>query len=261
VSARHPYRILLAVAAAATFAPLLIGPPAVGAVPRAVASIHPGGEVNFGGVSCEIGAIMRQGPAVFLAVPASCGGIDAGKVQDGCDEPVSPSGVPVSIEGAKYRGHLVYNSFTEMQLAGVMSTQRCYYDDLALVQVNPRDRHLVSAAIPGTAAPLSILSILPRSGTMLQMSSARGTAGATQHHGWLVTDTMTALSKTSNVGAPVTVRKKLVGMLLVLAKGPIPGLPVLQAPAQIYNLARAIRQLHEIPRFRHVRLVQAGQRA
>ena len=261
MAVRSARRVLVAVALAAMTTPLATGVTEAGAASSAATTIHPGGEVNFGNVSCEIGAVMRQGQTIYLAVPASCGGIDAGKQQpDGCYGPISPTGVPVFIEGAKHRGELVYDSFTEMQLHSVTAHNRCYFNDLALVRVNRHDRHLVTATIPGTGAPRRVLTTLPKSGTALRIGSNTGTAAATLHGGWVLTASTMAMLKTADVGAPVTVGNDLVGMLLVLPKGPIPSAPLFQQPAQIYNLSRAIQQLHKIPRFRHVALVRAGWR-
>ncbi|HWA65896.1 MAG TPA: hypothetical protein VG899_05950 [Mycobacteriales bacterium] len=226
----------------------------------AAKTIHPGGEVNFGDISCEIGAVMRQGATVYLAVPASCGGIDLGKVQDGCVEPVSPGGVPASIGGAIYRGTLVYNSFTEMQKTGVRSPDRCYFNDLALIRVDRRDRTRVTATIPDTSGPRMVSTSMPASGTALRFGSASGSAGGTHNAGWATDVTSTAMLKTADAGAPVTVADKLVGMLTVLPAGPIPDVPLFQTPGQVYSLAKAIKLLREVPRFRHIRLVRAGQR-
>jgi hypothetical protein len=223
--------------------------------PAPARGIHPGSEVNFGGVSCEVGAVMRQRATVYLAIPASCGGIDLGKVQDGCYAPVSPTGLPVSIEGAKHHGTLVYNSFTVMQREGVTRHNLCYYNDLALVRVDRRDRHLVSASIPGVGAPRGIFRRLPASGTSLKLGTASGTAGATHHRGWEVDATTVSSLSTWQAGAPVTAGSKLVGMLIVLPSGPIPMVPVMQSPAEIYNMARSIALLRKTPGFRHVHLV------
>jgi hypothetical protein len=233
--------------------PALAGLP--GAMAAGAGAIHPGGEVNFGGISCEIGAVLRQGKAVYLAVPASCGGIDLGKVQEGCDEPVSPLGVPVSIQGAKHRGKLVYSSFTTMQGEGVRNSNRCYYDDLALVRVDRRDRHLVSASIPNVGTPRGLVTRWPGSGTGLRLGTASATAGSTHHDGWeLDASTMSTFS-TWQAGAPATIGNKLVGMLIVLPKGPIPDVPLMQSPAEVYNLARSIRELRRTAGFHHVHLV------
>jgi hypothetical protein len=247
----------------------LLGLPVVAALPSSsalaassatAATIHPGGEVNFGGISCEIGAVMRQGATVYLAVPASCGGIDLGKVQDGCVEPITPSGVPASIEGAKHRGTVVYNSFTQMQRTGVLNQNHCYYNDLALIRVDRRDRSRVTATIPDTAGPRAVPTSMPSSGTPLRLGSATGSAGGTHNAGWATSVTSIAMLKTADAGAPVTVGSKLYGMLTVLPAGPIPYVPLMQTPGQVYNIAKAIQLLHTDPRFRRIRLLHAGQR-
>ena len=253
-------RVLVLAALLALGVPVATASPQALAAPHAAAGIHPGGEVNFGNVSCEIGVVMRQGHNLYLAIPGSCGGIHLGKVQDGCSEPLTPVGSPVSIQGARHHGLLVYNSFTQMQRTGVTDPNRCYYNDLALVRVNRHDRHLVTATIPGTGAPRSVLTTLPKSGTSMKVGGATASAGATRHGGWVLETSTMAMLKTADVGAPVTIGNKLVGMLLVLPKGPIPMVPLLQSPGQIFNLARAIKQLHKVHRFRHVALVRAGQR-
>ncbi|HVW80223.1 MAG TPA: hypothetical protein VHB69_04705 [Mycobacteriales bacterium] len=234
--------------------------PGTAATPAAAATIHPGSEVNFGGISCESGAVLRQGATVYLAIPASCGGIDLGKTQDGCVEPVTPVGIPVSIQGARYNGRLIYNSFSQMQKTGIRSANECYYNDLALVRVDRRDRSRVTAAIPGTDGPRQAPCSMPSSGTALRLGTASGKAGATHNAGWATDVSSMAMLKTADAGAPVTVGDKLFGMLTVLPVGPIPDVPLMETPGAVYNLAKAIKLLRALPRFRHVRLVRAGDR-
>jgi hypothetical protein len=227
-----------------------------GAVPAAQAAtaktIHPGVTVTYGDVTCTVGAVMQEGRRLFLAVPASCGGIELGKTQDGCSEPQSPTGTPVSIQGAKYPGTLVYSSYTQMQLHGVKSPTRCYYNDLSLVRVDRRDRARVSAAIPGVGVPRRVLTTLPREGTALRIGNSPGTAGTTHHNGWeLDLNDPTTTFTSANCGTSVTAGRDLVGMLLVLPRGPIPGL---QTPPETYNLARSIHYLRRTPGFHRVHL-------
>jgi hypothetical protein len=245
---------------------LSLGLPALAGLSGPVAAaatggtVHPGVAVNFGGVTCTVGAVMRERKTVYLAVPASCGGIDLGKPQNGCVEPTTPVGSPVGIQGANHRGTVVYNSFSEMQLHGVHATDECHYNDLALIRVNHLDRRLVSAVVPGTTAPHAVPSKLPASGTALHFGASHGTAGSTHHKGWELDASTMAMLSTYQAGSPVTSGGKLVGMLIVLPKGPLLSLPLLQQPAEIYNLSRAIKMLRTMPGFHHVTLVQAGQR-
>jgi hypothetical protein len=250
-------RALVATLALASATALAGGVPGASAGGSAAAAasakpIHPGVKVNYGDVTCTVGAVMRERRRIFLAVPASCGGVELGKTQDGCSAPQSPKGVPVSIEGAKHPGTLVYSSYSTMQLHGDTSPTRCYYNDLSLVQVDRRDRGRVSAAIPGVGVPSRVPLKLPAKGTALRVGAAAGTAGATNHNGWeLDLDTPTATFTTSDCGTSVTAGHDLVGMLLILPKGAAPGL---QTPPETYNLGRSLRYLRHQAGFHHVRL-------
>lgn len=232
-----------------------------GGVPGADAAvaktIHPGVSVNYGDVTCTVGAVVRAGHRVFLAAPASCGGIDLGKANtDGCSAPQTPIGSPVSIQGAKHRGILVYSSFSEMQLRGDRNPRRCYFNDLTLIRVDHRDRARVSAAIPGVGVPRRALATLPAKGTALNVLGTAATAGYTHHGGWeLDLTSPTAMWRTPDCGSPITSGHNLVGMLLVLPKGPVPGVPADQAAAETFNLYRAVRYLRTTAHFHHAHLV------
>jgi hypothetical protein len=232
---------------------LATGWPGAAASPTAP-GIHPGSSVTFGDVTCKAGAVLRQGHRLYLAIPASCGGIDPGKVQDGCAEAESPLGLPVKIGGAKHNGTLVYNSFTEMQLHGVQNPTLCYYNDLALVRIDPRDATRVSGQIPGMQAPRRVAGASP-SGAAVSMGSSSGTAGARHHHGWEQDVNSIAMFNTTDVGSPTIRNNRLVGMLIVLPAGLL-----IKSPAQVYNFAKAMRQLHKVRGYRHVTLLRAGQR-
>jgi hypothetical protein len=249
--ARRSLGVLLSLATVASFA---VGASDAGAA--AAKTIHPGVAVNYGDVTCTVGLVLRAGPRVFLGVPASCGGISLGKKgQDGCSSPQTPVGAPVSIEGARHNGKLVYSSFSQMQLHGDTNPRRCYYNDLALVRVDRRDRARVSAAIPGVGVPQRVAAKLPADGTALQFGRSAGTAGATHFRGWEVDlDSPTGMFRKPDCGSPVTVGRTLVGLLLVLPKGPIPMVPAAQEPAQTYNLSRSIHYLRQQAHFHRVHL-------
>lgn len=250
-AARRGAGVLLSLIAGAS---VMVGAPSAGAAtPK---TIHPGVSVNYGDVTCTVGVVLRAGPRVFLGVPSSCGGIDLGKKgTDGCSSPQAPIGSPVSIEGAKHTGKLAYSSFSQMQLHSDTNPRRCYYNDLALVRVDPRDVSRVSAAIPGVGVPTKVAAKLPADGTALKIGTAAGTAGATHYKGWEVDmNSPTGMFKTPNCGSPVTMGRVLVGMLLVLPKGPIPMVPAGEAPAETFNLARSIHYLRQQPHFHRVHL-------
>ena len=248
-----PRRLVSACAISALLLPAAASWPDAAATAVTATGIHPGSSVTFGDVTCQAGAVLRQGHRLFLAIPASCGGIDAGKVQDGCAEAETPIGIPVKIGGAKHRGTLVYNSFTEMQLHGVLNPTLCYYNDLALVQIDPRDASRVSGRIPGMQAPRRIAGSSP-SGAAVSMGSTPGTAGARHHHGWEQDISSLGMFSTKDVGTPTIRHNRLVGMLIVLPAG-----LVLQSPAEVYSFRKAMRQLHKARGFHRVRLLRAGQ--
>jgi hypothetical protein len=233
--------------------------PAVAGYPGAAAAtsgVHPGVRVTFGDVTCTVGAILHQRHTLYAAIPASCGGIDAGKVQDGCAEAESPVGIPVDIAGARHPGTLVYNSFTQMQLHGVQNPTKCYYDDLALVKIDPRDAGRVSGAIPGVdPAPKRVARTGPAAGTGMSVDGGAATAGSRHHHGWEQDFTTLGALSQEDVGSPVVVGNHLLGMLIVLPTGLL-----VKSPAEVYSLAKAMKQLHKTPGYRHVVLLRAGQR-
>jgi len=248
-----PRRFVSACAVVAVLLPVAASWPGMGAAAAVPPGIHPGSSVTFGDVTCQAGAVLRQRHRLFLAIPASCGGIDPGKVQDGCAEAESPLGVPVKIGGARHKGRLVYNSFTEMQLHGVLSPTLCYYNDLALVKIDRRDASRVSGRIPGRQAPSRIASGAP-AGAAVSVGSEPGTAGAIHHHGWEQDINSVGPFTTADVGAPISRDNYLIGMLIVLPAG-----AVMPAPAEVYNFAKAMRQLHKVRGFHHVRLLRASQ--
>jgi hypothetical protein len=213
-------------------------------------SIRPGVKVTFGGVTCIAGPILRQGRFRYVAVPASCGGIDQGQVQDGCVEAETPLGVPVHIQNAPHRGILVYNSFSWMQLHGVRNPTRCYYNDLALIRIDPRDNHLVSDNQPGLDPPRHVSRRNPKSGSMVNAGSSNGTAGSTHHHGWELDITIAGQVTKSQLGTAVVKHSQVIGMLTVVPQGLVP-----IGTSQVYSLNKSLALLHRVRQFRRVSLL------
>lgn len=252
-----PRRLVLSLSAVAGILSAMVGSlVSAAALGPATRGIHPGVSIAFGGVTCTAGPILRQRHAVFIAIPASCGGIDEGKVQDGCVEAETPVGSPVRIGNARHRGLLVYNSFSHMQLHGVQSPTRCYYNDLALVKVNRRDVHLVSGRIPGQSAPYRVARSSPSSGSTLRVGSMSGTAGATHHHGWQLDVTISGTASSSQVGTIATEGSRVVGMLTTIPQGVVP-----MGASGVYSFSKELKALRHVHGFHHVRLLTAGQRA
>jgi hypothetical protein len=216
--------------------------------------IHPGVAVTFAGVTCQAGLALHQGATVYLAVPASCGGPQPGQPQNGCTQAEAPTGLPVQVAGAKHRATLVYNSFSRMQLAGTTNRDSCDYNDLALIELNPADRHLVSGTIPGANAPHAVSAHGPASGSAVSLGGASTTAEASSHDGWVYNIRAIGPSKASEVGEPLVQSGRILGMLEVL-----PWILPLEPSAKVYNLHRALVALRRTNGFHHVVLLRAGQ--
>src|SRR5947207_3670863 len=130
--------LVAAGAAVAIVGSALIAVPHASAGPRwgpaSTARIHPGVKISIAGIDCLVGFVMTDGTRVFLAIPTSCTGVNDGQPTDGCTAAQVPTGVKATIQGARYRGTLVYSSYTQMQLRGTTNTNMCGHNDLSLVR-------------------------------------------------------------------------------------------------------------------------------
>src|SRR3954453_7947046 len=97
------------------------------------ATVHPGVQGGIAGVRCVAGFLMTDGRRVFVAVPGSCAGVDDGQPTNGCTAAQVPYGLKGSVQGARYKGRLVYSSYTEMQLRGTKAVNKCANNALVLI--------------------------------------------------------------------------------------------------------------------------------
>jgi hypothetical protein len=218
-------------------------------------SVHPGSAVTIGDVTCTAGVALRQGRVVYVAIPASCVGPVPGKPQDGCAQAEAPIGSPATIAGARHRGILVYDSFTRMENLGTTATNRCDFNDLALIRVNRADRHRVVGTVPGTRAPKSVSAHGPASGSSVTMGGSTATSEGSTAAGWAYQVRSTHYPSASDVGEPMEQSGRVMGMLVVL-----PTLMPLRPDAEVANLHRALVLLRRTPGFRRVVVLRAGQR-
>jgi hypothetical protein len=244
----------------------LIGAVAAAPISTAFAAtshpIRPGVSVTIAGTRCTAGPVLRQKAKVYVAIPASCGGISPGKVQDGCTEANAPIGVPVQINGARHAGVLVYDSFARMQSLGTRSKRLCDDNDLALVQVDSRDRARVAPSIDGKHAPTGASRRALAQGRTLTLGSHAATAGASHQGGWEYDVNSTATLSATDVGSSALVGRKLLGMLTVVPGSMVPSLPISAAvspTAKVYSFAKALQFLRKTPGFHHVSLVKIGE--
>jgi hypothetical protein len=244
-------------AATAVLAAMLstLGTAAPAGAATTAGSVHPGSAVTLGDVNCEVGVALHQKGVVYVAIPASCAGPSPGQPQDGCTQAEAPIGSPAQIAGATHRGILVYNSFTRMQALGTKSSNRCAFNDLALIRLNHVDRRRVVGTVPGTRAPASVSSSGPQSGSSVTMGGSSATAEGTTAGGWAYQVRSTHSPTASDLGEPLVQANRVMGMLTVL-----PSVLPLRPNAEIANLHAALAFLRRTPGFHHVVLLRAGQR-
>jgi hypothetical protein len=235
-----------------------VGAGAATAAPRwapvATATVHPGVLVTMAQVQCRAGYVLTDGHNVYLGVPASCSGVGGGQAIDGCSAAQVPTGLPVSIAGARYRGQLVYSSFTAMASRGVTDANECASNSLSLVRLDPRDVARTNPSIPVVGGPTGSSSAAPSPGAALTLYvNAPGQALAVQNtgNGWSHTVLPGTTLTTVDVGAPVLDGKgHAVGMVTDVPQAAA-------GPAMVGDFVRELAFLHRFAAFRHVRLATA----
>jgi hypothetical protein len=259
----HPwFRVSIAASALALVGAAAIPTAAAGAASGA-RPVRPGTSVTIAGITCTAGPLLRQKRVVYLAVPASCGGLDPGKSQNGCTESNAPVGIPVQVRGARHRSVLVYDSFARMQSIGTKGKRLCDFNDLALVRINRLDLGRVSAAIDGKHAPTGLLTRSPASGRSMTVGSHAATTGASHDGGWESDFMTTASLSATDVGSVAVVGARVFGMLTVLPGSMLSELPIstpVSPPAEVYSLAKALQFLKKAPGFHHVSLLKVGEK-
>ena len=215
------------------------------------AAIHPGITVTMGGVTCRAGFILSDGTHAFIAVPASCSG--AGPVDNSkCDAGQDPLGLPVTIQGAKHDGTLVYSSVTTMELRGQTAANRCAYNDMSLVRIDRRDVRRTNPSVPVLGGPTGVSKDQPTAPDQLSVyaaapanAQALDSSGGGWSHGMMVDGPV----NNADIGAPVLTAK---GQAL----GMVSGVPSSQGQTLVSDLSREIRYLHTLSRFVDVRLAK-----
>lgn len=215
------------------------------------ASIHPGVSVTMGGVTCRAGFVLTDGTHAYLAVPASCSG--AGPVDNSkCDAGQDPIGLTVTIQGAKYKGVLVYSSIITMELRGQTATNRCAYNDMSLVRIDRRDIKRTNPSVPVLGGPTGVSKDQPAAPDQLSVyvtsptnAQALNSSGGGWSHGMMVDGVVSA----TDVGSPVLTAK---GQAL----GMVSGVPSSQGQTLVSDFMREIRYLHTMPRFADVHLAK-----
>jgi hypothetical protein len=258
-------RAIVAAAAAATLASgALSGVTDAGAAttfrwaPAATATVHPGVLVTIAGVKCVAGFLMTDGRRVFVAVPASCAGVDDGQPTNGCTAAQVPYGLKVSVQGARYTCRLVYSSDTEMQLRGTRAVNKCANNALVLIRLNDLDIKRSNPSVPAIGGPTGLATTAPAQGDQLtsyvDSAPAQALAMETTGAGWAHSVEVSAPVTATQLGAPVlTSSGRAVGMITLV--------PRLQGgPATVSNLAKEIAFLQTVRGFGTVHLARGTRK-
>jgi hypothetical protein len=172
--------IATACSLSALVASIVLAPP-TGAVTRAAAQTS--GKITPGALmitsvsaaetsACTAAFVFRNAEATFLSYAAHC----AVPVQDrhhtGCEYQTLPLGARVEIrgeDGSRAYGSLAYSSWRTMQAIGDTQDERCRFNDLALVEIDPVDVSSLDPTVPVVGGPTGLASSTP--GTLEQVVS------------------------------------------------------------------------------------------
>ncbi|MGH9274764.1 MAG: serine protease [Acidimicrobiales bacterium] len=124
--------------------------------PAASAAIHPGAVMVTDGAQCTANFVFTRGTEVFLGYAAHCAGTGGPTDTNGCEAGSLPLGTKVDIAGATRPGVLVYSSWLAMHEVGERNANACEYNDLGLVQIDPRDVGRVNPSIPHWGGPTGL---------------------------------------------------------------------------------------------------------
>lgn len=225
--------------------------------PAATARIHPGVPVTIGGVTCTGGFILTDGKRVYLTLTAGCAGASAGEDVNGCpttrdSAAVDPPRTEAEITGARYKGHLAYNSFERMKRLGEKRTNRCHYNNLSLIQIDRRDIKRTNPSVPTLGGPARVAQGQPSAPDQLAVFLAAPTTAEaieTNAGGWAHTMMVNGHVTAANAGAPVlTESGAALGLVTVAPPQGTVG------PTTVSNLRRELRVLHHEHGFEHVHL-------
>ena len=124
--------------------------------PAGTAAIHPGVQVDNGNSICTAGFVFTDGKRVFISIASHCTGahLDA----DECPN-VFRTGGTVKLAGASSPPRIAYSAWDVMlrehRLRGTPCTRA---HDLALLEIEPRDRAKVNPSVPSWGGPTGVAS-------------------------------------------------------------------------------------------------------
>ena len=226
--------------------------------PTATAAVHPGVLVTIAGVKCVAGYVMTDGHRVFIAVPASCAGVDDGQPTNGCTAAQVPYGLKVSVAGARYKGRIVYSSYTEMQLRGTTAVNKCANNALVLIRLDDRDIKRTNPSVPVTGGPTGLAATAPAQGETLTAyvnnAPTQAMALQTSGAGWAYSVQPSAPVPATQLGAPVlNGLGRAVGMVTLVAQ-------LQGGPVTVSSLAKEIAFMQTVRGFGTVHLANGTRK-
>ncbi len=182
VLTRHRLLVLAVLASLAA----VVAPAPAGATPAwapsTSATIRPGAATLTGGSLCTSNFVFHD-PAgdVYLGQAAHCSSDADVRSLDGCVNGSLPLGTPVRVAGASRPGRLVYNSWLAMQQRRETNLDACFFNDFALVQLDPADRSSVNPTIPVWGGPTGMVPTSFSGADVLGYGTSINPAGVTSH--------------------------------------------------------------------------------
>jgi hypothetical protein len=194
--------LTVAASVALTALPLVAISPSASAAPRwapaATATIHPGVQLFTSGAQCTANFIFYDGAGnEYIGQAAHCSSTGSNTQTNGCSTGSLPTGTPVTITGASKPGTLVYNSWLTMQGLNDTDPNRCQFNDLALVKIDPADTGKVNPSVPYWGGPTATNTAGLTSGQTVysygnselrggvtQLSPKQGTSNGDNGAGW-----------------------------------------------------------------------------
>lgn len=131
--------------------------------PAEQATIHPGVTMVTAGASCTSNFIFewwqelpdgKRIRHVYIGYAAHCASPGSNTDTNGCLAGSLPLQTKVDIDGASRQGTLAYSSWHTMVARGEdPETNRCRYNDFALVELHPSDHGRVNPSVPHFGGP------------------------------------------------------------------------------------------------------------
>lgn len=265
---RRSFAVVLAVlglaAALVAAGPASAARRAVAYAPAATATIKPGVQTVTAGAQCTANFVYSDGTTVYLGQAAHCSSTGGNTATDGCTTRSLPLGTKVSIQGARYPGVMVYNSWVTMQQKRVRDANTCAYNDLALIKIDPRDAGRVNPSMPFWGGPTGLATggtqvgdtVLSYGNSSLRLgisalSPKQGVSVGDTGGGWSTTVyTLTPGIPGDSGSGFLTADGKALGVLSTLAIAPLAG------SNGVGNLAKELAYLKANTAFTNVNLVK-----